>query len=40
MISNILQQISESADRQIKKKAEAQSLEGKIDASAAKDPKI
>ena len=30
MISNILQQISESANRQIKKKAKAESLEGKI----------
>jgi putative membrane protein len=40
MISNILQQISESADRQIKKQAEAQSLERKIDSSVAKNPKI
>jgi putative membrane protein len=43
MISNILQQISESADRQIKKKAEAQSLESKVngsDSSAAKNPEI
>jgi len=43
MISNILQQISESADRQIKKKAKAESLEGKSngsDSSAGKHPKI